>query len=201
MENTITVRTASLADASEILEIYRLYVEKTAITFEYETPSLEEFTERMKNTLREHPYLVAEENGQVIGYAYTGDFVGREAYKWSVETTVYIKEDNRKSGAGRKLYQALENASRLRNICNLNACIGYPEAEDEYLTKNSADFHEHMGYQLVGKFHNSGFKFGRWYHMIWMEKMIREHSADPGPVIPFPQLDAGALKEIGIIKM
>ena len=200
MKHTVIVRMACREDAPEILEIYRPYVEKTAITFEYEVPDLEEFRQRMTNILREHPYLVAEEDGEIIGYAYTGNFVGREAYSWSAETTIYIKEGQRKNGVGRKLYQALEDASRLRNIRNLNACIGYPEEEDEYLTKNSASFHEHLGYKLVGKFHNSGFKFGRWYHMIWMEKMIGDHEGDPGPVIPFPEISAEVLKEIGIEK-
>lgn len=200
MDDSVIIRTACLEDASEILEIYRPYVEKTAITFEYEVPDLEEFKERMRKTLKEHPYLVAEDNGEIIGYAYTGNFVGRKAYSWSAETTIYIKENRRKSGIGKRLYQALEDVSRMRNIRNLNACIGYPELEDEYLTKNSASFHEHLGYSLVGKFHNSGFKFGRWYHMIWMEKMIGEHDKEPGDVIPFTDLDDKMLEKAGIEK-
>lgn len=200
MDDSVIIRTACLEDASEILEIYRPYVEKTAITFEYEVPDLEEFKERMRKTLREHPYLVAEDNGEIIGYAYTGNFVGRKAYSWSAETTIYIKENRRKTGIGKRLYQALEDVSRMRNIRNLNACIGYPELEDEYLTKNSASFHEHLGYSLVGKFHNSGFKFGRWYHMIWMEKMIGEHDKEPGDVISFTDLDGKMLEKAGIEK-
>ena len=73
------------------------------------------------------------------------------------------------------------------NVLNLNACIGYPEREDEYLTRNSARFHEHLGYRLVGEFHECGYKFGRWYG-IWMEKHLGAHPPVPAPVIPFPEL-------------
>lgn len=74
------------------------------------------------------------------------------------------------------LYEELEQELAKMGILNLYACIGYPEAEDEYLTKNSAQFHEHMGYTKVGEFHKCGYKFQRWYDMIWMEKMIGTHS-------------------------
>ena len=116
------------------------------------------------------------EEGEIIGYTYAGPFVGRAAYDRSVETTIYLKHGLTGRGYGRKLYAALEEELKKMGILNLYACIGYPEVEDEYLTKNSADFHEHIGYSLVGVFHQCGHKFGRWYHMIWMEKMIGEHT-------------------------
>ena len=75
-----------------------------------------------------------------------------------------------------ELIAKLEKEMKERGFLNLYACIAYPEVEDEYLTKNSARFHEHLGYELVGKFHKCGYKFGRWYHMIWMEKIIGEHT-------------------------
>ena len=90
---------------------------------------------------------------------------------------------------GKKLYQAIEEISRAQNITNLNACIGNPEPEDEYLTKNSIQFHTHMGYRMVGEFYKCGYKFGRWYNMVWMEKIIREHEEKPEPVAKFPSLD------------
>lgn len=128
----IFIRVATIDDAKELLEIYVPYVKKTAITFEYEVPSLEEFKTRMKNTLKKYPYIVAEKNGEILGYAYTGAFVGRAAYDWAVEMTIYLKESKRKMGLGRKLYNALEDISKAQNILNLNACIGYPETEDEF---------------------------------------------------------------------
>lgn len=115
-------------------------------------PSLKEFRSRIKNILKKHPYLVAEIEGEIAGYAYTSDFVGRAAYDHSSELTIYLKENMRKMGIGKKLYHALEEISRAQNITNLYACIGYPEKEDEYLTRNSAEFHQHLGYQIVGNF-------------------------------------------------
>jgi phosphinothricin acetyltransferase len=197
IKNT-SIRVATPEDAEQILKIYAPYVEKTAITFEYDVPSLLEFRGRMERTLPRHPYIVAVNGQNILGYAYTGDFVGRSAYDWSVETTIYLQEDKQKIGLGKLLYQALEKISKAQNVINLNACIGYPETEDEYLTGNSAEFHAHLGYSMVGKFHKCGYKFGRWYHMIWMEKMIGEHPDIPAPVIPFSALSTEALAELGI---
>ncbi len=99
-----------------------------------------------------------------------------------------MREDQRKTGVGKKLYTALEAVSKAQNILNMNACIGYPETEDPYLTKNSVQFHAHMGYRMVGEFYKCGYKFGTWYNMVWMEKIIGLHTPDPAPVIPFPDL-------------
>ena len=93
------------------------------------------------------------------------------------EVTIYLDHDSKGKGYGRALYKALENALRKIGMTNLNACIGDPISEDEYLTRNSEQFHQHMGYTKVGDFHKCGYKFGRWYDMIWMEKMIGEHSS------------------------
>lgn len=182
-KNMITVRDATMADAGRILEIYDYYVKNTAITFEYDTPSLDEFKGRMEKTMRRYPYLVILKDGRIEGYAYAGTFVGRAAYDWSCEMTVYLDHDARKCGMGRKIYEALERALRDMGILNLYACIGYPQNEDEYLTRNSADFHEHLGFVKVGEFHKCGYKFGRWYDMIWMEKIIGEHDENQAPVV------------------
>lgn len=184
----IKIRVAVPEDAEELLYIYRPYVEKTAITFEWEVPTLSEFEERIRRTLNKYPYLVAEREQELIGYAYAGTFKGRAAYDWAVETTVYVREDQKQSGTGKKLYQALENALAMQNILNLYACIAYPKVEDEHLTKNSVQFHEHLGYRWVGEYCKCGYKFGRWYNMVWMEKFIGEHEDEPAPVKIFPQI-------------
>ena len=177
MENMI-IRTATANDAEAILNIYAYYVENTAITFEYDVPTLEEFTQRIENTLKKYPYLVAEKDGEILGYAYAGVFKDRAAYDWSAETTIYLKQDAVKCGIGRMLYEALEKEMKKRGFLNLYACIGYPIDADEYLTKNSAEFHAHLGFETVGEFHKCGYKFGRWYNMIWMEKIIGEHKGE-----------------------
>jgi L-amino acid N-acyltransferase YncA len=194
----IQLRAAAPEDAEEILGIYAYYVENTAITFEYDVPSLSEFRERIVRTLPRHPYIAAVGGGEILGYACTGPFVGRKAYDWSAETTIYLREDRRKHGLGRVLYQALEDISRAQNIINLNACIGYPEVDDEYLTQNSVQFHTHMGYVMAGRFHKCGCKFGRWYDMVWMEKLLGAHPETPLPVIPFSELEPDALAALGI---
>lgn len=184
----IKIRAVTKADANELLEIYRPYVEKTAITFEWEVPTLQEFEGRIAHVLEKYPYLAAERKGEIVGYAYAGRFHGRAAYDWAVETTVYVREDQKKTGVGKELYLALEKALGLQNILNLNACIGYPEVEDEYLTKNSAQFHRHLGYRLVGEFYKCGYKFGRWYNMVWMEKLIGEHGDNPPAIRKFCEI-------------
>lgn len=193
-QERLHIRTAVPEDAKELLAIYAPYVEKTAITFEYDVPTAEEFRERICHTLQKYPYFVAVLRNEIVGYAYAGAFKGRAAYDWAVETTVYVRQDCHKSGVGRLLYEALEHALSLQNIVNLNACIAYPPEEDEYLTANSAKFHEHLGYRLAGTFHSCGYKFRRWYDMIWMEKEIGSHVEDQPPVKCFGEIRA-QLKE------
>ena len=150
MDGTV-IRNAKTEDAERILEIYAYYVTHTAISFEYDVPSLIEFQSRMEHTMKRYPYLVIEKQGKILGYAYAGPFVGRAAYAWSCETTIYLDHTAQKRGLGRKLYEALEEKLREMGILNMYACIGYPEEEDEYLTKNSADFHAHLGFRSMIK--------------------------------------------------
>ena len=166
------IRPATVDDAERLLEIYAYYVEHTAISFEYDVPSTEEFRSRIENTLKAYPYLVAEADGVIQGYAYAHAFVGRKAYERSAELTIYLAQDAKGQGCGRRLYEELERILKDRGVTNLYACIGDPITEDEYLTRNSENFHRHMGFAKVGTFHKCGYKFNRWYNMIWMEKII-----------------------------
>ena len=170
------IRKATIDDAERLLEIYAYYVKNTAISFEYDVPSLEEFRNRIGGTLKKYPYLVLEDDGIIQGYAYAGAFVGRAAYDRSCELTIYLEKKKKRRGYGRALYEALEQALKNMGILNLYACIGDPVAEDEYLTRNSEQFHRHLGFSKVGTFHKCGYKFNRWYNMIWMEKIIGEHT-------------------------
>lgn len=172
---SLTIRTARPEDAEALLDIYRPYVEGTAITYEYDVPTAEEFARRIAETLERYPYLVAESDGRVVGYAYVGVFHAREAYRASAETSIYVACDQHGQGIGRALYGALEDACRERGIHNLYACIAYTEVEDEYLTQASVRFHQRMGYRMVGRFRKCARKFGRWYDMVYMEKFIAPH--------------------------
>lgn len=178
-QEPLLIRMAALEDAEELLQIYTPYVEHTAVTFEYTVPSAAEFRERMAQILTRYPYLLAvqEDSGKILGYAYASSFKSRAAYDWSVETSIYIREDCRGAGAGRQLYQALEKILTEQNILNVNACIAYPNPE-------SIRFHQQFGYQTVAHFTKCGYKMGTWYDMIWMEKMLGEHPDHPEPVIP-----------------
>ena len=198
MTNTIrgvSIRVAHVEDAPALLAIYEPYVRETAITFEYEPPTLAEFEARMRATLRRYPYVVAERAdasgaSHVVGYVYASPFKGRPAYDWAVETSIYVARDERRGGVGRALHEALEEALRAMGVLNMEACIATTEEEDEHLTNDSMRFHEHLGYRLVGEFKQCGFKYHRWYNMVWMERHIGEHRPDQRPILPFPEVRA-----------
>ena len=180
------IESVTEADAQALLSVYAPYVEHTAVTFEYEVPSPEEFSARILQITAAYPYLKAvDENGAVLGYAYAGRFHPRKAYDWSAEVTVYIRQDMHRRGIGRALYESLEEKLRTMGVCNLNACIAVPReenGEDAHLTLASPRFHARMGYAPVGTFHCSGYKFHTWYDMVWMEKLIGEHGPEMEPV-------------------
>ena len=147
-----------------------------------------------KTTIIKNIIDIYEENGKIIGYAYANTFKDRAAYDWAVEMTIYMDKDSRHKGSGKKLYETLEKELKKQNITNLYACIGYPEVEDEYLTKNSVGYHEHLGYRFVGEFKKCGYKFNRWYNMVWMEKSLCDRPEHPEPMIWFSKLRKKAAK-------
>ena len=189
VNTNLQIRIATPLDAKEILDIYAPYILQTAITFEYEVPTLEAFARRIEQTLVKYPYLVAEQDGRIVGYAYAGQLHERAAYDWAVETSIYVKMDEKGHGIGKKLYAALEEALLKQHIVCVNACIAYPNQEnDAYLTKDSVDFHAHLGYKMVGEFHQCAYKFDRWYNMVWTEKSLCERLQHPEPMIWFSRL-------------
>lgn len=191
------IRIATRHDAKKLLEIYAPYVEKTAITFEYAVPTVQEFADRISHVLTKYPYLVAERDGEIVGYAYASAFNERAAYDWAVEITVYVQHSKKNMGIGKELYEALEKTLSAQNIINLNACIAYSEIEDEYLTQNSVQFHRHLGYRLVGEFYKCGYKYNRWYNMVWMEKHIGIHTENPPAIKLFSEIREKIAEEYG----
>ena len=99
----ITIRTAAPADAPGLLAIYAPYITDTAVSFEYDVPSVDEFADRIRTTLEKYPYLVAESEGRIVGYCYVSILHGRQAYNWSVETSIYVEQNCKRMGIGRKL--------------------------------------------------------------------------------------------------
>lgn len=188
-KKNITIRTATITDAAELLEIYSYYVQNTAITFEWDVPSVQEFSNRIENTLKKYPYIVAEitrnNEKKIIGYAYAGSFKTRAAYDWAVETSIYVDKDYRNLGAGKLLLTSLEKLLQKQNILNVNACIAFAQQENEFLTNDSYRFHKKMGYSLVGTFHQCGYKFDKWFDMIWMEKIIGKHIRNQPKILDF----------------
>ena len=123
----LTIRPAKLSDAPAIQAIYAPYVEKTAITFEYEVPSVQEFEARIRKTLEKFPYLVVEEDSRVLGYAYASTYYARTAYDWTTELSIYLHEDARGRGLGNQLYDALEEELEKRGFLRFLACIAVPK--------------------------------------------------------------------------
>lgn len=187
----IRLRTACEEDAEALLDIYAPYVEHTAVSFEYEVPSVEEFRERIRRIRERYPYLLAESGGEILGYAYASPFHERRAYDWAAETSIYLRRDRRRQGLGRRLYEALEEILRMQGITDLYACIACPEGEDPYLNGDSILFHQRMGFQTMGRFPSCGYKFHRWYHMVWMAKNIGEHREEQPEVKPFSSIRQG----------
>lgn len=195
----ITLRFVTTEDARALVSIYAPYVETTAISFEYETPCVEEFTRRVAEVLERFPYLAAVRGGEIVGYAYAHPYGVRKAFGWAVELSVYIRQDCRGMGIGRALYEAMEVLLKAQNVTNLYVLVAGVDVEDEYLTHDSQKFHLAMGYETVGKLHKAGYKFGRWYDMITMEKLIAEHPQDTQPdVVPWYELREEIFRNAGI---
>ena len=161
------IRLATPSDAAALLAIYAPYVENTAITFEYEVPTIEDFTNRIAKTLEKYPYLVAEEDGVVLGYAYASTYYARAAYDWAVELSVYVSLDSRGQGVGTKLYDALEYLLDQMGYVHFLACISLPN-------EASLTLHRKRGYQQVAHFPKIGYKFNRWHDIVWLQKSLEK---------------------------
>lgn len=181
MSSPITLRAARPDDAGGLLDIYSWYVENTTVTFEYEVPSVEEFAGRIARTLTMYPYLVAERDGRLLGYAYAGRFRERAAYRWSCEVSVYVRRDCHRMGIGRMLYSELERYLRLQNVSSMQACISHPNRE-------SIKFHSSLDFERVARFSKCAWKMGRWVDVVWMQKILQESDGAPSEFVPFPEI-------------
>ena len=159
------IRIATEADVPQMLAIYAPYIENTTITFEYDVPTQEQFLQRFRSITARFPWLVWEEDGAILGYAYGSAPFERAAYSWCAEDSVYLLPEARGRGIGARLCIALEKVLTFQGYRRIYALI---TAENE----NSIAFHEKLGYTLRAELPDAGFKFGRWIGVIWMDKRL-----------------------------
>ena len=180
----LSVRFVKVEDAQQLLDIYAPYIRETAITLEYEVPSVEEFQNRIKNISAKFPYLVLCRADEIIGYAYAATFHERAAFDQTVELSIYIKRNLHGNGYGRFLYSRLEEELKSRGFTVMYACIAASSRfPDENLTDASIKFHEKMGFFNTGYFQNCAKKFGRWYNIVYMQKNLLDEYKDEVPSI------------------
>jgi phosphinothricin acetyltransferase len=157
------IRIATEADVPQILAIYAPYITDTTITFEYHVPSEEAFLARFRSITAQFPWLVWEENGKILGYAYGSAPFERDAYRWCAEDSVYLRPEAKGRGIGKKLCTALEKILFYQGYRRIYAIIAAENRE-------SITFHQKLGYRHLGEFPDAGFKFGRWVGIVWMDK-------------------------------
>lgn len=161
----MSIRTATEKDIPSMLEIYRPYVENTTYSFEYDVPSRDTFTRRFHDHTAQFPWLVWEEDGAVLGYAYAGAPWERSAYRWCAEVSIYLSSEIQGKGIGRALYERLEEILRRQGYRLVYALI---TSEN----RHSLAFHNHLGYTFRAEFPNCGYKKGKWLGVVWLEKQL-----------------------------
>ena len=172
----MAIRPARVEDLPRILAIYGPYVENTAISFEYNVPTLGEFTRRFMDITAQFPWLVWEESGTVLGYAYGSRPFERAAYQWCAEASIYLCPEARGKGIGKQLYAALEELLKQQGYRKVYAII-------TTANEASVSFHRAVGYSHTATMPGCGYKFGQWYGTVWMEKEL--NTWDTPPHVPF----------------
>jgi L-amino acid N-acyltransferase YncA len=168
------VRCATVQDAESILAIYAPIVLETAISFELEPPTLDQMRGRIETTILKLPWLVAETERGVAGYAYASRHRERAAYQWSVDVSVYVTGEMRGKGVGRTLYTPLLGILKDLGYYTALAGIALPNAA-------SVGLHEAMGFQHIGIYRNIGYKHGAWRDVGWWQCQLRDYTRNPEP--------------------
>ncbi|GLV27939.1 N-acetyltransferase [Sphingobium sp. TomTYG75] len=178
---TAIIRTALEDDAPHLAAIYAPYVLDTVISFESVPPDAQEFSVRMADCLKYYPWLIAEVDGRIVGYAYAGPHSGRAAYDWSANISVYLTADHHRRGIGRRLYDILIHILRHQGYHSLFAGITLPNSA-------SVAIHTALGMKEVGIYREVGFKFGQWHDVMWMGMAISASTEPSEKPTPFPLL-------------
>jgi phosphinothricin acetyltransferase len=175
------IRVATPLDAETIAAIYAPCVVETIVSFETSAPTPETMAARVTKALATHPWLVAERDGRVIGYAYSGQHRERDAYRWSVDVSAYVAADARRAGAGRALYARLFEILRAQNFRSAYAGIALPN-------EASVRLHEGIGFKSIGIYREVGFKLGGWRDVGWWQKPLSNAPGEPPEPVPFSVL-------------
>lgn len=186
MKPAMLLRCAAAGDAPRLVDIYAPYVAETAITFATTLPDPSFYTEKLDAG---RPFIVAEEDGQVVGYAYAAAYRAKEAYRWDAEVSIYVAQDCRGRGVGRALLGGLVRLMRRLGYVNAYACITLPN-------EPSIRLHESAGFQWRGTLERSGFKLGRWHDVAWLALPLCTPPAEPAEPLPpsaLPAAEAAAL--------
>ena len=166
----MVIRPATPNDAAAIQAIYAPFCLETAVSFEEVPPTVAEMAHRIALLSESHAWLVAVEDGAVIGYAYGSPHRPRAGYRYSAEVTVYLSEGHRGRGIGRSLYEALFKELTEKGFCRAYAGITQPNEASERL-------HEAVGFTRIGVFHEVGFKCGQWHDVAWYERPLIDRSS------------------------
>lgn len=174
------IRLATVKDADAILAIYAPYI-ATPVTFEETVPSTQAFRERVANVLAFYPFLVAELDGEIAGYAYAHPLRERQAYQWNAELSIYLKPDVQGHGLGTKLYSTLIELLRVMGIKAVYGVVTAPNIPSRHL-------HLNLGFERLMDQKNAGYTCGKWHDMRWFVKYIGEFNDAPTPPVAFPDL-------------
>ena len=177
----VKIRLATPKDGEAILNIYKYYIENTAITFETEVPSVEAFEERIENTLSRFPWLVCEVDDVVAGYAYASKHRERAAYQWSADLSIYVDEKYHRRHIAKALYQVLEETLRLQGYYTVFAGVTSPNPKSEA-------FHAAYGFDTVGVFENVGYKLEQWWGVKWFKYTLTDYQKKPTAPKAFPEV-------------
>lgn len=183
------LRIAHRDDAEDVLKIYAPFIRETSLTFEIEIPSVTDFSNRITSYLKDWPWIIAESDGEIAGYAYASKYRERKGYQWSVECSIYLAEQFMSSGIATRLYAALFDILKLQGYRNVYAVINLPN-------DRSVRFHEKMGFKWFATYEKVGYKLGKWKDVGWWVLIVNDYDLEPSSPIPFSKLTDDSVGEI-----
>lgn len=182
------IRLAAVSDNQALRKIYAQYIE-TPITFECALPTAGEFADRIAQISRDYPYLVCEDGGMIIGYAYAHRQMEREAYQWNAELSVYMDRSYTSKGLGKKLYLILMEILKLQGIRTVYGGVTVPNEKSEGL-------HLSLGFKTLGTYRHTGYKCGKWHDVTWFEKEIAPYNSNPEPIRPVHEITEKKINDL-----